>query len=87
MQAGCLRSRNVTLLAILYLHISLAGPKRNREHTTYGFQGVLFSDRERIRKPTLAADYRIDPMPFKTEDFREDNPFVKEILKTGIRII
>ena len=51
------------------------------------YQGVRFSDRERVRKPTLAVDYRIDPLPFKTEDFREDNPFVKEILKTGIRII
>jgi predicted nucleotidyltransferase len=51
------------------------------------FQGVRFSDKEKIKRPTLAVDYRIDPLPFKSEDFTEDNLFVKEILKTGIRII
>ena len=51
------------------------------------FQGVRFFDRERIRKPTLATDYRISPLPFRSEDFKEGNLFVKEILKTGVKII
>ena len=51
------------------------------------FQGVRFFDKQRIRKPTLAIDYRIDPLPFKTEDFKESNLFVKEILRTGIKIV
>ena len=51
------------------------------------FQGVRFFDKERIKKPTLAIDHRIEPLPFKTEDFKGNNIFVKEILKTGISII
>ena len=51
------------------------------------FQGVRFFDRERIRKPTLAVDHRLSPLPFRSEDFTEDNLFVKEIMKDGIRIV
>ncbi len=51
------------------------------------FQGVRFLDRRRVAKPTLATDYRIDPLPFRSEDFRKDDLFVKEILKTGVRIV
>jgi len=51
------------------------------------FQGVRFFDKERIKKATLAVDYRIDPLPFKSEDFEEDNLFVKEILETGISVL
>jgi len=51
------------------------------------FQGVRFFDKEKIKKPTLAVDYRIEPLPFRTEDFKENDIFVREILKTGISII
>jgi predicted nucleotidyltransferase len=51
------------------------------------FEGVRFFDKEKIKKPTLAIDHRIEPLPFRTENFSEDNVFVKEILKTGIRVI
>ena len=51
------------------------------------FQGVRFFDKQRIMKPTLAIDHRIDPLPFRTKDFKENNLLVKEILETGIRII
>ncbi len=51
------------------------------------FEGVRFFDKEKIKKPTLAIDHRIEPLPFRTEDFKEDNAFVKEILKTGISVI
>ena len=51
------------------------------------FQGVRFSDKERIRKSTLATDYRLSPLPFRSEDFKEENLFVKEILKTGVKIV
>jgi hypothetical protein len=33
------------------------------------------------------VDYRIEPHPFRPEDFTPDNPEVAEILRTGIRII
>ena len=51
------------------------------------FQGVRFSDREKIRRPTLDIDYRISPLPYRSEDFKEEDLFVKEILKTGVKII
>ncbi len=51
------------------------------------FQGVRFLDRRRITKPTLATDYTIDPLPYRSEDFNEEDLFVKEILKTGVRIV
>jgi predicted nucleotidyltransferase len=51
------------------------------------FQGVRFFDREKIKKTTLAVDCRIDPLPYKPEDFNEDDLFVKEIVRTGIRMI
>jgi len=34
----------------------------------------------------IKVDSRIEPHPFKPEDFTEENPFVKEILKQGIEI-
>ncbi len=30
---------------------------------------------------------RIDPLPYRTEDFTESNIFVKEILETGVKIV
>ena len=51
------------------------------------FQGVRFLDKEKIRRLTLSIDYRIDPLPYKTEDFTESNIFVKEILETGVKIV
>jgi predicted nucleotidyltransferase len=51
------------------------------------FEGVRFLDKEKIRRITLNIDYRISPLPYRTEDFMEDNLFVKEILDTGIKII
>jgi predicted nucleotidyltransferase len=51
------------------------------------FQGVRFLDKEKIRRLILSIDYRIDPLPYKTEDFTESNIFVKEILETGVKIV
>lgn len=44
---------------------------------------------ERIRLLILAAelDERIEPHPFRIEDFNESDPLVHEILRTGIKII
>ena len=35
---------------------------------------------------TQDIDLRIEPHPIKTEDFENDNPFVHEIIKTGIKV-
>ena len=44
---------------------------------------------ERVRLLTLAAeiDDRLEPHPFRLENFDETDPIVHEILRTGIRVI
>ncbi len=50
------------------------------------FTGVGFFDRKKVNPFVIKADSRVEPHPFRPEDFTEDNPFVKEILKQGIEI-
>ncbi len=50
------------------------------------FTGIGFYDRRRVNPFLIKVDSRIEPHPFKPEDFTEENPFVKEILKQGIEI-
>lgn len=50
------------------------------------FTGIGFYDRKRVNPFLIKVDSRIEPHPFKPEDFTEDNPMVKEILKQGIEI-
>ena len=50
------------------------------------FIGVGFFDRKKVNPFVIKADSRVEPHPFRPEDFTEDNPFVKEILKQGIEI-
>ena len=41
----------------------------------------------KIRKITMAISSDLSPLPFRPEDFTINNPFVREILETGINII
>ena len=50
------------------------------------FIGDRISDKKTIRKITLQASSEIEVLPFCTKDFDDKNPFVKTILKTGIKI-
>lgn len=50
------------------------------------FTGTGFYDRKRINPYLIKTDSRIEPHPFRSEDFKEDNPFVMEILKQGVEI-
>lgn len=50
------------------------------------FEGVRILDREKIRKITLSVSSKIEVIPFKTEDFTIENPFAKEIMRTGIEL-
>ncbi len=50
------------------------------------FEGIRFLDREKIADVTLSVDSRISPLPYRPEDFSDDDLFVQEILRTGIRI-
>ncbi|MDX9962619.1 nucleotidyltransferase domain-containing protein [Desulfobacter postgatei] len=51
------------------------------------FEGIRFNDRNRIRKYKFQVNSDIEPMPFREEDFTQEDPFVREILETGFRII
>jgi predicted nucleotidyltransferase len=51
------------------------------------FKGDRIDDKDKIRKITLSISSEIEIMPFSPSDFNSQNPFVKEILKTGIKLI
>lgn len=50
------------------------------------FDGVTFLDRRKMDDAVIAVDTAIETHPFRPEDFNDSNPFVREILRTGIRI-
>lgn len=51
------------------------------------FSGDIINDRLILMKLRRNIDTRIEPHPFLLKDFNLNNPFVSEIVKTGIRII
>jgi predicted nucleotidyltransferase len=51
------------------------------------FIGDRFDDRANIRKITLSVSSDLSPIPFRPEDFVSENPFAKEIMEIGIRIV
>ncbi len=51
------------------------------------FEGSRIKDRGKIRPITLKISCDIEVLPYRTQDFTLDDPFVKEIMETGIRII
>ncbi len=51
------------------------------------FEGSRFFDKKRINKYLLKTTTDFQIHPYKTEEFTEENPFVAEILRTGIKII
>lgn len=51
------------------------------------FEGVRIHDRNKIRRITLSVSSDLSPLPFRPEDFTDEDPLVREILKTGVRIV
>lgn len=51
------------------------------------FEGNRIEDRSKIRLITLKVSSDIEVLPYRPQDFNSDDPFVKEIMDTGIRII
>ena len=51
------------------------------------FIGDPIEDTFKLMKIRRKVDYRIEPHPFKSSEFRKSNPFVKEILSTGIKVL
>lgn len=50
------------------------------------FVGFVLADIEKILNITQNINRMIEPHPFRIEDFTPDDPFVNEIISTGIRI-
>ena len=50
------------------------------------FCGDRFDDTTRLIPYILKVDTAIEVHPFRPEEFSTDNPFVQEILDTGIRV-
>lgn len=50
------------------------------------FQGERFRDRAIIRRIKLKISSDLEPIPYSPADFSTDNPFVKKILETGIKV-
>jgi uncharacterized protein len=51
------------------------------------FEGERFRDRNMIRRITLAISSDLEPLPYRPEDFTLDDPFVREVLETGVRVV
>lgn len=51
------------------------------------FEGVRFTDKNKIRKITIAISSDLEVLPFSPKAFTANDPLVKEILDTGIRVI
>ena len=51
------------------------------------FDGFVLSDIEMILSKTKNINRMIEPHPFRTKDFTEDNPFVREIISTGLKLL
>ena len=51
------------------------------------FIGDSFDDTKRLIPYILKVDTAIEVHPFRPEDFTNANPFVQEILSTGLKIV
>lgn len=51
------------------------------------FSGVRFDDRRRIVPLRRDIDARLEPMPFRSEDFENGGVFAEEIKRTGLPIL
>lgn len=51
------------------------------------FDGIRIDDRKKIRPITLSISSEIEVLPYTPDHFTSDDPFVKEILETGVKII
>lgn len=50
------------------------------------FEGSWIKDRSKIRAITLSISSDIQVLPYRPEDFVPSDPFVREIIETGIRL-
>ena len=51
------------------------------------FVGNRMDDKDKIRLIKLSISSDLEVLPYRPEDFTADDPFVKEILETGIPVL
>jgi predicted nucleotidyltransferase len=51
------------------------------------FAGDRIADKDKIRKITLSISSELEIIPFSPHDFNSQNPFAREIMETGIKLI
>jgi len=51
------------------------------------FEGISFYDSKKLAKAMLRTSIDIETHPYRPEEFTIANPFVKEIIQNGVRII
>ncbi len=51
------------------------------------FSGNVIEDQLLLMRQAWRIDARIEPHPFRSVDFHEDNPWAAEILESGVRIV
>jgi predicted nucleotidyltransferase len=51
------------------------------------FEGDRFKDRNKIRRIKLKISSDLEPIPFPPGEFTSDDPFVKQIMNTGVTIL
>ncbi len=51
------------------------------------FEGISFYDNKKLTKAMLRTCIDLETHTYLPDEFKEDNPFVKEILEYGIRIV
>ncbi|WP_206811104.1 nucleotidyltransferase domain-containing protein [Paradesulfitobacterium ferrireducens] len=77
----------------IYLYGSYANGNYNKDSdidiavVADGFTGDIVEDTFMLMKIRRKIDKRIEPHPFSIHEFTEDNPIVKEIINTGVKVI
>lgn len=51
------------------------------------FEGDRFLDRGKIRRINLSVSSDLEILPYHPQDFTINDPFVKEIIETGVKIL
>jgi len=51
------------------------------------FEGIRMRDRNKIRRITLRVSPDLSPVPFRPGDFTPEDPFVREIIERGVRVV
>ena len=80
-------------LKTVYLYGSFAKGNNNEDSdidiavVADDFTGDPVEDRLKLMRIRRKVDTRIEPHPFCSSDFKLSNPFVREIIETGIKIM